>query len=164
MKNLSRKLCVGLFSLCILLTGGGCIDIDWGQLENEDVSNKEPYSQFVGKKYRLKKDCYLTKSNSGYYIHVCGKNDAPAELNEKYIGAEIRGGIIVALLPKGTEFIIKKIKFTYSDGAVIFIRPFVEITSNKIIASAVLLVRGDPSTLVFEDGCAEMVDPEPEKK
>jgi len=164
MKKNRIGLCTGLFLLSVILSVGGCLNIDWGQLKDEDVTNKEPYSTFVGKTYRLNKNCYLTQATSVYYIDICGENDVPLELNEKYIGTEVRGSIIVGLLPKGSEFIIRKITFTYSDGKVIFIRPFVEITSNKIIANAVLLMRGDPSTIIFEDGCAEMITTESEKK
>ena len=165
-KLLFRKKTMVLFSLAFMILSlqNGCIDIDHKEIKIENVTNQEPYSQFIEKKYRLKQNCYLTKSDSDYFIHICGKHDAPLEFDEKYIGTEIRGGIIVALLPKGSEFIVKRISLMHSNGGVIFTNTYVEITSNKIIASALLLVRGDPSTLVFEDGCAEMVDPESEKK
>jgi hypothetical protein len=190
-----------LFSILVmlLLTGSGCVN-----LGIEDVTNQEPYSQFVGKKYRLScncylaisstnpeiynedvndgnefiKDCYKQKNfnvasernikskieNSDYYIVACGWNGSPCELNEKYIGTAVWGGTIVGILPKGSEFIIKKIILFHADRRLIFTSPYVEITADKIIADAFLLVRGDPSNLVFEKRYVEMVDPEPEKK
>jgi len=165
MKKRRICLCVGLFLLSvILLTGGGCLDIDWGQMYVEDVTNEEPYSKFVGKTYRLKKDCYLTQKTSGYYIHICGENGVPVELDEKYIGKEISERLIADILPKGTEFIIRKITLMYCDGHVIFVGLYVEIISNKIIANAYLLLTDDYSTIILKDGCAEMITSESEKQ
>ena len=48
-----------LFLFMISLIGGGCAER--GILEDEDVTGQKPYSQFVGKKYRLKRNCYLTR-------------------------------------------------------------------------------------------------------
>jgi hypothetical protein len=52
----------------------------------------------------------------------------------------------------------------YSDGHPIFIGLYVEIISNKIIADAYLLLKDNISTITFEKGYVEIVDPEPEKK
>ena len=183
----------------------GCRSHDF---DTEDVSNHEPYSQFIGVKYKLKRNCYLaistididipTETNieevnsrnefaksyyeltgikigsenkllpkiksSDYYIVACGKNESPLELDEKYIGKEIRGGKIAGILPKGSEFIVKKIILVYYDGNLVITSPYVEITSNGITANAHLLVRGEPYTLVFEWRYVERVTPEPENK
>lgn len=88
--------------------------------EIEDVTYMEPYSGFIGTKYVLKVNCYLIddsetksplkekRSVPSSYLSPCG-GDQPNEFDKKYIGQKTFGGIIVGLIPKGSEFTIYKI-------------------------------------------------------
>jgi hypothetical protein len=105
------------------------------------------------------------EATSDYFIVPCGMNGAPLELDKKYINKEIRGGKIVALLPQGTEFTIRKIVKVYLDDNPVFINTYIEILSNNIImANAFLLVRNYPYEFYFKDGYIEMLAPSPQKK
>ena len=101
---------------------------------------------------------------SDYFIVACGMNEAPLELDKKYVSKEIRGGTIVAVLPQGTEFTIKRIVKVYLDGNTVFVNTYVEFLSDGVIANAFLLVRNHPYKFYFKDNYVEMVTPGPENK
>ncbi len=95
----------------------------------EDVSTSLPYSNFIGKKYILKTDCYLVDYSSSDreskektfrkqpYLYIVPSNDALKEeydqqsafVNEKKYKELFGNKTIAGFLPKGTKFKIYQI-------------------------------------------------------
>ena len=95
--------------LCILVVGASLFQGCTAPLVN--ISGAEQYKDLVGRRFRLRGDCYV-------YFHsdetkklpcVCDKRSIPSSITSAWFGKDINGQIFVGALQKDTEFRLESV-------------------------------------------------------
>lgn len=127
-----RKTRVSLILSCVLMLSG-CA----GSLER-DVTQEEPYRQFIGQSFELKKGLYLIGSVSGrtgFQIAAAGDSfwQTPASLTEQFIGQRVYHDAyrIIDVLPAGSILRIQKAERSIHTEDIFYL-VWIELPNGKV--------------------------------
>lgn len=120
----------------------------------ENVSDKKPFNQLIGKKYTILKNCYLIRvtknkddakfeKDSDISLWLCGTDVLPDKLDESKIGKTIKGIKIVGIVPEKSKFTLIRTIQMNMDSNIHFkvILPIINLSNSKfsnVEASALL--------------------------